>query len=258
MSGAADEGFGAHPFGEIARATVAAQERSLELAQAWSGSLQQLVSDQAEGGRAALEALTSTLAATEKALASQEEANRALRQSLEAYRAVIERASATQERTTRAGHGRPGELRRHHPGPAGADQGVPGPDERPARGLREPWSRAGTTPSCGCSRPPPAPGRGGPSPRGPPDEGHGAGRGGPLPDGLRRLLPRGAARPRGGRGRLLDRPPPGHQRRVPPLRQGHRVRDRGRAGPRPGRLPRRRPGPAGPGRAGLPAQRRAG
>jgi chromosome segregation ATPase len=55
---------------------------------------------QAESGRAALEALTSTLAATEKALASQEEANRALRQSLEAYRAVIERASATQERST--------------------------------------------------------------------------------------------------------------------------------------------------------------
>ena len=101
MSGTADEGFAAHPFAEIARATVAAQERSLELAQAWSGSLPQLISDQAEGGRAALEAVTSTLAATERALASQEEANRALRQSLEAYRAVIERATATQERSTR-------------------------------------------------------------------------------------------------------------------------------------------------------------
>ena len=101
MSGTADEGFAAHPFAEIARATVAAQERSLELAQARSGSLQQLISDQAEGGRAALGALTSTLAATERALASQEEANRALRQSLEAYRAVIERATATQERSTR-------------------------------------------------------------------------------------------------------------------------------------------------------------
>ena len=78
---------------------MAAQERSLELAQAWTGSLQQLVTDQAEGGRAALEALTSTLAATERALASQEEANKALRQSLEAYREVIERASATQERS---------------------------------------------------------------------------------------------------------------------------------------------------------------
>jgi hypothetical protein len=101
MSGTADEGSGAHPFAEIARATVAAQERSLELAQAWSDSLRELVADQAEGGRAALEALTSTLTATERALASQEEANRALRQSLEAYREVIERASATQERSTR-------------------------------------------------------------------------------------------------------------------------------------------------------------
>ncbi|HXQ57378.1 MAG TPA: hypothetical protein VOA19_16485 [Actinomycetes bacterium] len=101
MSGTADEGFGAHPFAEIARATVAAQERSLELAQAWSGSLRELVADQAEGGRAALEALTSILTATERALASQEEANRALRQSLEAYREVIDRASATQERSTR-------------------------------------------------------------------------------------------------------------------------------------------------------------
>ena len=101
MSGTADEGSGAHPFAEIARATVAAQERSLELAQAWSDSLRELVADQAQGGRAALEALTSTLTATERALASQEEANRALRQSLEAYRGLIERATATQERTTR-------------------------------------------------------------------------------------------------------------------------------------------------------------
>jgi ABC-type transporter Mla subunit MlaD len=101
MTGRADEGFGAHPFGEIAKATVAAQERSLEFAQAWSDSLRELVTDQAQGGRAALEALTSTLAATERALAGQEEANRALRQSLEAYREVIERASATQERSTR-------------------------------------------------------------------------------------------------------------------------------------------------------------
>ena len=101
MTGRAEEGFGSHPFAEIAKATVAAQERSLELAQAWAGSLQQLVSDQAEGGREALEALTSTLAATEKALASQEEANQALRQSLEAYRDVITQASAAQERTSR-------------------------------------------------------------------------------------------------------------------------------------------------------------
>ena len=101
MSASAGEGFGDHPFGEIARATVAAQERGLELAQAWSESLRQLITDQAEGGRAVLEALTSTLAATERALASQEEANRSLRQSLEAYRGVIERATATQERSAR-------------------------------------------------------------------------------------------------------------------------------------------------------------
>ena len=101
MTGTAEEGFGSHPFGEIAKATLAAQERSLELAQTWSDSLRELVTDQAEGGRAALEALTSTLAATERAVASQEEANRALRQSLEAYRDVVERAGATQERSAR-------------------------------------------------------------------------------------------------------------------------------------------------------------
>jgi hypothetical protein len=101
MSGRADAGAGAHPFGEIARATVAAQERSLELAQAWTESVQAMLRDQAEGGRAALEALASTLAAAERALASQEESNRALRQSLEAYREVIERAGAAQERSAR-------------------------------------------------------------------------------------------------------------------------------------------------------------
>ena len=34
MSGTAGEGFGSHPFGEIAKATVAAQERSTRLVQA--------------------------------------------------------------------------------------------------------------------------------------------------------------------------------------------------------------------------------
>ncbi|HEV2870202.1 MAG TPA: hypothetical protein VG409_02175 [Actinomycetota bacterium] len=131
MSGPADKGFGAHPFGEIARATVAAQERSLELAQAWSGSLQQLVSDQAEGGRAALEALTSTLAATERALASQEEANKALRQSLEANR------------------GGARGLREHGPGPerrlpAAARGGPRGPAEAARAGVNHPsWVMPG-------------------------------------------------------------------------------------------------------------------
>src|SRR5215218_4032533 len=73
MSGTADEGFGALPFGEIARATVAAQERSLELTQAWAEALGELVAGQAEGGRAVLEA----------------------------FREVVERAGATQERSAR-------------------------------------------------------------------------------------------------------------------------------------------------------------
>jgi hypothetical protein len=71
------------------------------LTQAWSESLQRLMADQADSGRAAMEALSSTLAATEQALASQEETNRALRKSLEAYREVIEQAGATQERSAR-------------------------------------------------------------------------------------------------------------------------------------------------------------
>jgi hypothetical protein len=99
MTGTADEGFGVLPFGEVARATVAAQERSLELAQAWAEALRELVAGQAESGLAIMEALASTLTATERALASQEEANQALRQSLEAYRDVVEGATATQERS---------------------------------------------------------------------------------------------------------------------------------------------------------------
>ena len=71
------------------------------LAQAWSESLQRLMADQADSGRAAMEALSSTLAATEQALASQEESNRALRKSLAAYREVLEQAGATQERSAR-------------------------------------------------------------------------------------------------------------------------------------------------------------
>jgi len=63
MTGTAGEGFGAHPFGEIARAMVAAQAHGLELARAWSDSLRELVGSQAEGGRlvqAALESFTTT------------------------------------------------------------------------------------------------------------------------------------------------------------------------------------------------------
>jgi ABC-type transporter Mla subunit MlaD len=81
--------------------TGRADESFAALAQAWSDSLQRLLTDQAETGRAALESLSSTLAATEQALASQEETNRALRESLAAFREVIEQAGATQERSTR-------------------------------------------------------------------------------------------------------------------------------------------------------------
>jgi ABC-type transporter Mla subunit MlaD len=71
------------------------------LAQAWSDSLRRLLDEQTASGRAAMEALSSTLAATEQALASQEETNRALRESLEAYREVIAQAGATQERSAK-------------------------------------------------------------------------------------------------------------------------------------------------------------
>jgi len=100
MTGTAGEGMGGQPFGEIARAIVAAQQQSLELARTWSESLRALVVDQAEEGRVALEALSATLTATQRALASQEETNRALRQSLEAYQEVLERAGATQQRSS--------------------------------------------------------------------------------------------------------------------------------------------------------------
>jgi hypothetical protein len=80
MTGPASEGFSGHPFGEIVRATVAAQEQSLELARAWSESLQQLVRDQTEDGARPLKALASAMAAMERALESQEATNRALRQ----------------------------------------------------------------------------------------------------------------------------------------------------------------------------------
>jgi len=69
MTGTAGEGFGALPFGEVARATVAAEERSLELAQAWAETLRELVADQVEGGQAALEGFTTTQAQLELARA---------------------------------------------------------------------------------------------------------------------------------------------------------------------------------------------
>ena len=54
--------------------------------------------------------------------------------------------------------------------------------------------------------------------------GHGLDSGRDIPDGIRGSLPGGAARPSRLRGRLLDGPLPGHQRALPPLRGGDRLR----------------------------------
>ena len=51
---------------------------------------------------------------------------------------------------------------------------------------------------------------------------------------------------------------PGHRGGVPPLREGHRLRDRRRTPARPGRLSGRRSRPAGAGLAGLPQDTRPG
>ena len=106
MTGRAEErgaapGGAFEPFREMVRLTVAAQQRSLDLAQAWTESLVGLLREQVEGNRAVFEALSSSLRAMEQALASQEATNRALRQSLDANREVIERASAAQEHGAR-------------------------------------------------------------------------------------------------------------------------------------------------------------
>ena len=55
------------------------------------------------------------------------------------------------------------------------------------------------------------------------------------------LLPRGAAGPPGLCRRVLDGRAPSHQRQVPPLRRGHRLRHRRRAAARPRGIPGRRP-----------------
>jgi chromosome segregation ATPase len=94
-------GAGPQPFGEIIGLTMAAQQRSLDLAQAWSENLLGLLRDQAEGNQAVLAALASSLTAMERALASQEETNRALRQTLDAHREVVEQAAAAQARGVR-------------------------------------------------------------------------------------------------------------------------------------------------------------
>ena len=77
--------------------------------------------------------------------------------------------------------------------------------------------------------------------------GHGLDPGRHVPHGLRGLLSGGAAGPHVCRRWLLDGRAPGDGRRVPPVREGDRLRHRGRAPARSGRLPGGRPGLLVPG-----------
>jgi ABC-type transporter Mla subunit MlaD len=77
---------------------VAAQQRSVGLAQDWAESLIEAYRGQAESYRALTDAMRSSMEALEKTLRSQEETNRALKESLDSYRNVVENASETQER----------------------------------------------------------------------------------------------------------------------------------------------------------------
>ena len=83
--------------------------------------------------------------------------------------------------------------------------------------------------------------------------------------GQRTTSTRRSGRAAGGGRWVLDRPAPGHGRRVPPLREGDRPRDRGRARAGRGRLSGGRPGLLVPGslvfasaRASRPRRLRAG
>ena len=77
---------------------VAAQQRSVGLAQDWAQSVIESYKSQAESYRALTDAMSSSMTALERTLQSQEETNRALKESLDAYRNVVESASQTQER----------------------------------------------------------------------------------------------------------------------------------------------------------------
>jgi ABC-type transporter Mla subunit MlaD len=92
---------GANPFSEMVRLAVAAQERSLNVAQSWSDTLLATLKEQSEDSRASLATLAASLKAMERALESQEETNRAIRQSLEGYRDILDRFAAAQERSAR-------------------------------------------------------------------------------------------------------------------------------------------------------------
>ncbi len=77
---------------------VAAQQRSMGLAQEWAESVIETYRSQAESYRALTDATRASMEALERTLKSQEETNRAIKESLDAYRNVLENASETQER----------------------------------------------------------------------------------------------------------------------------------------------------------------
>jgi DNA anti-recombination protein RmuC len=77
---------------------VAAQQRSVGLAQDWAQNVIETYRSQAESYRALTDAMTSSMEALERTLKSQEETNRALKESLDSYRDVVVSASETQER----------------------------------------------------------------------------------------------------------------------------------------------------------------
>lgn len=92
-------------MGNMFGGAIAAQQRSVNLAQDWAESVVETYKSQAEGYQALTEAMRSSMSALERTLKSQEETNRALRESLEAYRKVVESASETQERNARLAQG---------------------------------------------------------------------------------------------------------------------------------------------------------
>ncbi|MDP9455274.1 MAG: hypothetical protein M3Q49_14390 [Actinomycetota bacterium] len=83
---------------EMLGGAVAAQQRSVGLAQDWTQGVIDSYKNQAESYEALMEAMKSSLEALETTLKSQEETNKALRQSLDAYRGALENASQAQER----------------------------------------------------------------------------------------------------------------------------------------------------------------
>ncbi len=96
---------GLRAWGDAMGGAVAAQQRSVGLAQDWAESVIETYKSQAESYRALTDAMRSSLMVLESTLKNQEETNRALRESLEAYRGVVESASETQERNVRLTQG---------------------------------------------------------------------------------------------------------------------------------------------------------